>query len=45
MTAPSLIDREHALLVLEAGKHVLVEKPVGCSAGDARAIHEKVKTQ
>lgn len=28
----------HALLAIEAGKHVLVEKPVGLDAGEARAI-------
>lgn len=28
----------HALLAIEAGKHVLVEKPVGLSADEARAI-------
>ncbi len=30
----------HALLAIEAGKHVLVEKPVGLDAGEARAIGE-----
>ena len=30
----------HALLAIEAGKHVLVEKPVGLSAAEARAIGE-----
>ena len=28
----------HALLAIEAGKHVLIEKPVGLDAGEARAI-------
>lgn len=28
----------HALLAIEAGKHVLIEKPVGLSADEARAI-------
>ncbi len=28
----------HALMAIEAGKHVLVEKPVGLDAGEARAI-------
>ncbi|MDQ2755614.1 MAG: Gfo/Idh/MocA family oxidoreductase [Actinomycetota bacterium] len=30
----------HALLAVEAGKHVLVEKPVGLDADEARAIGE-----
>lgn len=30
----------HAVLAVEAGKHVLVEKPVGLDAGEARAIGE-----
>jgi predicted dehydrogenase len=29
----------HALLAIGAGKHVLIEKPVGLDAGEARAIH------
>jgi predicted dehydrogenase len=29
---------EHAILSLESGKHVLVEKPIGLSAGQAREI-------
>jgi len=30
----------HAVLAVEAGKHVLVEKPAGLDAGEARAIGE-----
>ena len=30
----------HALLAIEAGKHVLIEKPVGLSAAEAQAIHD-----
>ena len=29
---------QHALLAIEAGKHVLIEKPVGLDAAEARAI-------
>ena len=32
------LHREHALLVIAAGKHVLIEKPMGCSAAEAREI-------
>jgi predicted dehydrogenase len=34
---------EHALLSLEAGKHVLVEKPIALSAGQARQIAAKAE--
>ncbi len=30
----------HALLAIEAGKHVLVEKPVGLTAAEAQRIHD-----
>src|SRR5580765_213175 len=35
----------HALLAIDAGKHVLVEKPVGLSAAEARAIHGAATAQ
>ncbi len=40
VTTPHNYHLPHALLAIEAGKHVLVEKPVGLDAGEARAIGE-----
>jgi len=39
---PIRLPREHALLALKHGKHVLVEKPVACTAADAEAIVQEV---
>ncbi len=38
VTTPHNYHLPHALLAIEAGKHVLVEKPVGLDAAEARAI-------
>jgi predicted dehydrogenase len=38
VATPHHLHLPHALLAIEAGKHVLVEKPVGLDAGEARLI-------
>ncbi|MFW6597602.1 Gfo/Idh/MocA family protein [Propionibacteriaceae bacterium Y2011] len=38
--SPSGLHAEHAIAALEAGKHVLVEKPVATSVADARRLVE-----
>ncbi len=40
VATPHHLHLPHALLAIEAGKHVLVEKPVGLDAGEARRIGE-----
>ena len=40
VATPHHLHLPHALLAIEAGKHVLVEKPVGLDAGEAREIGE-----
>ena len=40
VATPHHLHLPHALLAIEAGKHVLVEKPVGLDAGEARQIGE-----
>jgi predicted dehydrogenase len=40
VATPHHLHLPHALLAIEAGKHVLVEKPVGLDAGEARVIGE-----
>ena len=37
------LHREHALLAIEAGKHVLLEKPFTMNAADAHAIYDAAK--
>jgi predicted dehydrogenase len=38
VTAPNFLHREIGVAMAEAGKHLWIEKPVGLSAGDARAV-------
>jgi predicted dehydrogenase len=38
VTAPNFLHREIGVAVAEAGKHLWIEKPVGLTAADARAV-------
>lgn len=38
LASPNSLHRSHAELAIAAGKHVLIEKPIGVDADDARAI-------
>ncbi|MEU9171186.1 Gfo/Idh/MocA family oxidoreductase [Streptomyces sp. NPDC048420] len=38
ITAPNFLHREIGVAMAEAGKHIWIEKPVGLSAADARAV-------
>ncbi|MFF0789302.1 Gfo/Idh/MocA family protein [Streptomyces spiralis] len=38
ITAPNFLHREIGVAMAEAGKHIWIEKPVGLTAGDARAV-------
>ncbi|WP_395576000.1 Gfo/Idh/MocA family protein [Streptomyces sp. BK79] len=42
ITAPNFLHREIAVAMAEAGKHVWIEKPVGLSSDDARAVADAV---
>jgi predicted dehydrogenase len=42
ITAPNYLHREIATSMAAAGKHIWIEKPVGLSAGDARAVADAV---
>ncbi|MFT4008625.1 MAG: Gfo/Idh/MocA family oxidoreductase [Nocardioidaceae bacterium] len=42
VTAPNALHREIGVAVAEAGKHLWIEKPVGLSPEDARAVAEAV---
>jgi predicted dehydrogenase len=42
ITAPNFLHREIGVAMAEAGKHIWVEKPVGLTAGDARAVADAV---
>jgi predicted dehydrogenase len=38
ITAPNFLHREIGVAMAESGKHICIEKPVGLTAGDARAV-------
>ncbi|MFG2602836.1 Gfo/Idh/MocA family protein [Streptomyces sp. NPDC048514] len=42
VTAPNFLHREIGVTMAEAGKHLWIEKPVGLTAGDARAVADAV---
>ncbi|MEU3896543.1 Gfo/Idh/MocA family oxidoreductase [Streptomyces sp. NPDC045251] len=42
ITAPNFLHREIAVAMAEAGKHIWIEKPVGLSVDDARAVADSV---
>ncbi|MGW2716872.1 Gfo/Idh/MocA family protein [Streptomyces sp. NPDC001492] len=42
ITAPNFLHREIGVAMAEAGKHIWIEKPVGLSAADARAVADAV---
>ncbi|MFI7402328.1 Gfo/Idh/MocA family protein [Streptomyces sp. NPDC049541] len=44
ITAPNFLHREIGAAMAEAGKHIWIEKPVGLSAADARAVADAVAT-
>src|SRR5688572_3732420 len=42
VTAPNWLHREIGIAVADAGRHLWIEKPVGVTAGDARAVYAAV---
>ncbi|MFJ7290590.1 Gfo/Idh/MocA family protein [Streptomyces collinus] len=42
ITAPNFLHREIGVAMAEAGKHIWIEKPVGLTAEDARAVADAV---
>jgi predicted dehydrogenase len=44
VTAPNSLHRQIGVAVAEAGKHLWIEKPVGLSADDARAVATAVRS-
>ena len=40
VATPHNLHHQHGLLAIEAGKHVLIEKPIGLNAAQARSIGE-----
>jgi predicted dehydrogenase len=43
IAAPNFLHREIGVAMAEAGKHIWIEKPVGLTADDARAVADAVK--
>ena len=43
ITAPNFLHREIGTAMAEAGKHIWIEKPVGLTAADARAVAEAAR--
>ncbi|MEU3512551.1 Gfo/Idh/MocA family oxidoreductase [Streptomyces longwoodensis] len=43
VTAPNFLHREIGVAMAEAGKHLWIEKPVGLTAEDARAVSDAVR--
>ncbi|GAA1999112.1 Gfo/Idh/MocA family oxidoreductase [Nakamurella flavida] len=43
VTAPNFLHREIGVAVVSAGKHLWIEKPVGLSADDARAVADAAR--
>src|SRR5215213_6171989 len=43
ITAPNFLHREIGVGMAQAGKHIWIEKPVGLTAEDARAVADAVK--
>src|SRR2546425_5638969 len=44
IAAPNFLHREIGVALAQAGKHIWIEKPVGLSTDDARAVADAVKT-
>jgi predicted dehydrogenase len=45
VASPHVRHAEHALLALQAGKHVLVEKPAATSTADARRLQQQARAR
>ena len=43
ITAPNFLHREIGTAMAEAGRHIWIEKPVGLTAADARAVAEAAR--
>ena len=45
ITSPTAVHTEHALAALDAGLHLVVDKPIAITSADARRIVERAKTR